>query len=86
MAYNYITKTEYTGKNAAILEMIGVRKVVTFKQALSLPGVSGKTMKGLKACAKLVRFSKRLDADGEVTKKPIFFSVFDADAILARIA
>jgi len=86
MAYNYITKTEYTGKNAAILEMIGVRKVVTFKQALSLPGVSGKTMKGLKACAKLVRFSKRLDENGEVAKRPIFFSVFDADAILARVA
>ena len=86
MAYNYITKTEYTGKNAAILEMIGVRKVVTFKQALSLPGVSGSTMKGLKACAKLVRFSKRLDENGEVAKRPIFFSVFDADAILARVA
>ena len=85
MAYNFITRTEYTGKNAAILESIGVRRVVTFKQALSLPGVSGSTMKGLKACAKLVRFAKRLDADGEVTKKPVFFSVFNADEILARV-
>ena len=85
MAYNFITRTEYTGKNAAILEMIGVRRVVTFKQALSLPGVSGSTMKGLKACAKLVRFSKRLDENGEVTKKPVFFSVFNADEILARV-
>jgi len=86
---NYVTGYEYTGHNAAILSATGVDSVVTFRQALSIPGVSGKTMKGLKAIATLVRFSKKEtveDENGVAKPKPIYFSVFDVAAILARKA
>lgn len=86
MAYNYVTKQEYTGKNAQILEMTNVKRVCTFKQALSLPGVSGKTMKGLKSIATLVRYSKNENEDGSVSARPFFFNVFDADQILSRVS
>jgi len=84
---NYVTKYEYTGNNAATLAACGVDAVVTFKQAIKDLGVSGKKMKGLKACATLVRFSKnkqKEDEDGKMRPIPIYFSVFDAAAVLAR--
>jgi len=84
---NYVTKREYTGKNAAILSEAGVNSVVTFKQAVRDLGIPGKKLKGLTKCATLVRFSKTEkveDENGKQTAKPIFFSVFDASAVLAR--
>lgn len=83
---NYVTKREYTGMNAAVLEAIGVDAVVTFKQAVRELGICGKKMKGIKACARLVRFGKETteDENGKTVKKPIYFSVFDVEEILAR--
>ncbi len=79
---NYVTKREYTGKNAAILAAAGVDAVMTFKQATRELGIPGTKLKGLKACAKLVMFAKD---DEENEKKPRFFSVFDASEVLARV-
>ena len=78
---NYVTKRPYSGVNAATLSTIGVDSVVTFKQAIRDLGLSGQKMKGLKACARLVIF-KEDEETGE--KKPRFFSVFDANEVLAR--
>ena len=83
---NYVTKREYTGINADILSDAGVDAVVTFKQAIGL-GIPGAKLKGLKACAKLVRFdSKKKTDDEEDTgyKRPVYFSVFDIEEVLAR--
>jgi len=79
---NYVTKREYTGKNAEILSAVGVDAVVTFKQATREMGIPGKKLKGLKACASLMRFVK--DEESETGSKPRFFSVFDASEVLAR--
>ena len=78
---NYVTKREYTGVNATTLAMAGVDSVVTFKQAVRDLGIPGSKLKGLKACAKLVMFSK----DEDENTKPRYFSVFDASEVLARI-
>ena len=81
---NYITKYEYTGANAASLAASGADEVMTFKQALTIEGMSGKKMK----CATLIRFSKKdkvIDENGVEKPKPIFFSVFDAQDVLKRL-
>lgn len=85
---NYVTGYEYTGQNADTLMAAGVEKVLTFKQAIKLDGMNGKKMKGLKKCATLIGYKKsELDEEtGKVVKKPFFFSVFDANAVLARAA
>jgi hypothetical protein len=79
---NYVTKRPYSGNNAMVLAEVGVDAVLTFKQATRDLGIPGKALKGLKACATLMRFSK--DEDEEGNKKPVFFSVFDASEVLAR--
>ena len=84
---NYVTGYEYTGNNAATLAAVGVDSVVTFKQAVKDLKVPGTKMKGLKAVATLVRFSKnkqKEDENGQMKPMPIYFSVFDAAAVLAR--
>ena len=84
---NFITNRPYTGVNEGILAEAGVDAVLTFKQALSLEGVSGKSLKGIKSCATLIRFSKNeeeVDENGVSKPKAIFFSVFDAADVVAR--
>lgn len=86
---NYLTKREYTGQNVEILMASGYQEgdsFLTFKQALKLDGVTGKTMKGLKKCATLMFVKETEDKEtGKVVKTPKYFSVFDAKEILARI-
>jgi antirestriction protein ArdC len=77
---NYVTKREYSGKNAVILMEAGVDAVLTFKQATRDLGIPGKALKGLKSCATLIRFDK----DDKEESRPRFFSVFDAVEVLAR--
>ena len=86
---NYVTGNEYTGRNAATLEEAGFDyedAFVTFKQAIKLDGISGKALKGIKKAASLVRFSKteKVEEDGKMVAKPIYFSVFDIKEVLAR--
>ena len=84
---NFISGYEYTGANAEILSAVGVSEVCTFKQALSIDGISGKDLKGIKSCASLMRFKKdevEQDENSVDRPKPIFFAVFDKEDILAR--
>ena len=84
---NFITGYEYNGANAEILEAAGVSEVCTFKQALSIDGISGKDLKGIKACASLMRFKKdetEEDENGRPKSKPIFFSVFNKEEVMSR--
>jgi len=88
--FNAVTKHEYSGKNEAILAQLGFGEddaFVTFKQAIKLDGVSGKALKGIKKAATLVRFSKtqkELDETGKMVAKPVYFSVFHLEDVLAR--
>lgn len=87
---NYVTGHEYSGKNYNTLVAAGYEdgsEFVTFKQAIKLPGLSGKKLKGIKKAASLVRFSrteKELDETGKMVAKPIYFSVFDLKEVLKR--
>lgn len=89
---NYVTGYEYSGKNADTLAGLGFDEgdaFVTFKQAIKLPGISGKQLKGIKKAASLVRFSKtekEQDETGKMVAKPIYFSVFDIKEVLSRRA
>ena len=89
---NYVSGNEYTGQNYNTLAALGFDDddaFVTFKQAISLPGISGKALKGIKKAATLVRFSKNqteLDENGKTVSKPIYFSVFDVKEVLSRRA
>lgn len=88
--FNYVTGHEYTGKNFTTLCEAGFQEgseFVTFKQAIKLDGLSGKALKGIKKAATLVRFSrteKVEDENGKLTAKPVYFSVFFLDDVLAR--
>ena len=88
--FNHVTGHEYTGKNFTTLCMAGFEEgseFVTFKQAIALEGISGKALKGIKKAATLVRYSRtktEMDETGKTVAKPIFFSVFDLNEVLAR--
>ena len=87
---NYVTGNEYTGQNLYTLALAGYNEndsFVTFKQAIKLDGISGKSLSGLKKAATLVRFSKNQteeDENGKSRPKPIYFAVFDIKDVLAR--
>lgn len=84
---NYLTKTEYTGINYDALASAGFEDgsaFVTFKQAIKIPGVSGKKLKGIKSVASLVRFTKKEDKNGKEQIVPRYFNVFDAADVLKR--
>ena len=88
---NFVTGYEYTGRNAETLLAAGFDEgdlFCTFKQAIKLPGLSGKKLKGLKAAARLVRFSKtekEVDPEtGAERAKPIYFSVFHYNDVMSR--
>ena len=89
---NYVTGNEYTGQNYNTLAALGYSEgdaFVTFKQAIKLDGLSGKALKGIKKAATLVRYSKNnteIDENGKEVTKPIYFSVFEINKVLARRA
>lgn len=82
MTINITTGYEYTGQNA---EACGdIEEVCTFKQGIKYFGVSGSNVKGLKAVARLVRYRVEEDEDGNEKKRPVYFSVFDANDFAVR--
>ena len=87
---NAVTGTVYSGKNETTLLDLGFDEgdlFVTFKQAIKLDGISGKALKGIKKAATLVRFSKtekEVDENGKTVARPIYFSVFELNEVLAR--
>ena len=86
---NYVTGYEYSGCNAQILQQVDCDAVMTFKQATRDLKIPGKKLKGIKAVATLVRFSKtekEEDENGKLKPKPIYFSVFSSEDVLKRAA
>tara|TARA_B100000427_G_C15474180_1_gene579919 strand:+ start:1007 stop:1273 length:267 start_codon:yes stop_codon:yes gene_type:complete len=84
---NLVTGHEYSGGNFDILCASGYDEgdlFVTFKQAIKHFGVSGKSLKGLKAAASLIRFVTK-EEDGEKKKVPIPFSVFHVNDVQEKI-
>lgn len=86
---NYLTKNEYTGQNIDTLMSLGYDEddsFLTFKQALKIDGISGKSLKGLKKAATLFFIKKREDKEtGEEVIIKKYFTVFDAKQVLSRI-
>ena len=86
---NYLTKNEYTGQNIDTLMSLGYDEndsFLTFKQALKIDGINGKSLKGLKKAATLFFMTKKEDKEtGKEVIVKKYFSVFDAKEILARI-
>jgi len=86
---NYLTGYEYSGANVDILMASGFDEddqFVTFKQALKIPGVSGKKLKGIKKAASLVRYREVEDDETGSTKKvPTYYAVFDVAEVMRRI-
>jgi len=86
---NYLTKYEYTGQNFDTLCELGFDEsdsFLTFKQALKLEGVTGKTMKGLKKAAVLMRMVSVEDEEtGKLIKQPKYYAVFNAKDVLANL-
>ena len=82
MTINITTGYEYTGQNA---EACGdIEAVCTFKQGIKHFGISGTQVKGMKAVARLVRYRGEEDEVGKVIKRPVYFSVFNAEDFAAR--
>lgn len=85
---NYLTQREYTGQNFDTLVASGFTEddsFLTFKQALKIEGISGKSLKGLKKAATLIMVREKEDKEtGKKYKYPYYFSVFDAKQVLAR--
>ena len=86
---NYLTKREYTGANVDTLLEAGYDegdKFVTFKQALKLPEVTGKNLKGIKKAATLFFFKEEEDkVTGEKIKRKKYFSVFDVKDVIETV-
>ena len=89
MFYNEVTGHEYQGINVQTLASEGFEDgdtFITFKQAIKLPGMSGKKMKGLKKAATLMIIKERTDKEtGEKKRLPSYFSVFDYKLVKARM-
>ena len=82
---NYVTGNEYSGRNEVLLYDAGYEdgdQFVTFKQAVRDLKIAGKALKGIKAAASLVRFVK--DDKEETGTRPVYFSVFEINQVLAR--
>tara|TARA_R100000773_G_C4218256_1_gene116748 strand:+ start:991 stop:1278 length:288 start_codon:yes stop_codon:yes gene_type:complete len=89
---NYITKREYGSFNQGILAEAGFNQgdeFLTFKQALKIEGISGKSLKGLKTVASLLRKverpSKVKGKEDEMVVENKFYRVFYAPDVLNRI-
>ena len=89
MFYNEVSGHEYSGRNSDELASLGFEEgatFITFKQAIKLPGMSGKKMKGLKKAATLMIIKSKKDPEtGEIKKLPSYFTVFDFQQVKARI-
>jgi len=87
---NYITKKEYGSYNTEVLMELGYEsgdEFLTFKQALTIEGISGKSLKGLKTVATLMRVVERPSKvnEDETVKEKKYFRVFYAPDVLARV-
>lgn len=89
MFYNEVSGHEYQGINVVTLMSEGFEDgdtFITFKQAIKLPNMSGKKMKGLKKAATLMIIKEREDKEtGEKKRVPSYFTVFDFKQVKQRM-
>ena len=89
MFYNEVSGQEYQGINVVTLMSEGFEDgdtFITFKQAIKLPNMSGKKMKGLKKAATLMIIKEREDKEtGEKKRVPSYFTVFDFKQVKQRM-
>tara|TARA_R110000796_G_scaffold22231_3_gene64634 strand:+ start:108 stop:398 length:291 start_codon:yes stop_codon:yes gene_type:complete len=87
---NFLTKKEYGKWNTGVLLEEGFDvgdEFITFKQALKIDGITGKSLKGLKTVATLyaLREVESKVTKGKIVKEKFYFRVFYAPDVLARI-
>lgn len=86
---NYLTKKEYSGQNIDTLYEAGYEasdSFVTFKQALKLDGVNGKSLKGIKKAATLFFLKKEEDKKtGKEKTTRRYFTVFDIKDVFKTV-
>tara|TARA_R110000796_G_scaffold230769_2_gene348527 strand:- start:634 stop:924 length:291 start_codon:yes stop_codon:yes gene_type:complete len=86
---NYLTKKEYSGQNIDTLYEAGYNETdafVTFKQALKLDGVTGKSLKGIKKAATLFFLKKEEDKKtGEEKTTRRYFTVFNIKDVFSTV-
>jgi len=86
---NFTTNVEYTGCNITTLMEAGYdesNEFATFNQARKFWELSGKELKGAKACARLITIVLKKDKEGKEKKVPKYFSVFEKSELEAVIA
>ena len=79
---NFTTNVEYTGCNIDTLMSAGYdesNEFATFNQARKFWELSGKELKGAKACARLMTIVLKKDKEGKEKKVPKYFSVFEIE-------
>tara|TARA_R100000278_G_scaffold116700_1_gene96260 strand:- start:522 stop:809 length:288 start_codon:yes stop_codon:yes gene_type:complete len=86
---NFTTKKEYTGQNIETLDGLG-SEFCTYKQAIKHFDISGKLLKGAKACAKLINVSEQEEVDKKtgsisIKKKTNYFWVFEKNHLIETI-
>ena len=86
---NYLTKKEYSGQNIDTLYEAGYNETdafVTFKQALKLNGVTGKSLKGIKKAATLFFLKKEEDKKtGKEKTTRRYFTVFNIQDVFSTV-
>ena len=86
---NYLTKKEYSGQNIDTLYEAGYNETdafVTFKQALKLDGVTGKSLKGIKKAATLFFLKKEEDKKtGKEKTTRRYFTVFNIKDVFSTV-
>ena len=86
---NYLTQRDYTGENIDTLAAAGFDEsdsFLTFKQALKIDGITGKSLKGLKKAATLYFYKEEKDKEtGKKKRIRKYFTVFNAAEILSRL-
>tara|TARA_R110000824_G_scaffold148251_1_gene317917 strand:+ start:341 stop:631 length:291 start_codon:yes stop_codon:yes gene_type:complete len=84
---NFTTKKEYQGTNIDQLMGLGT-EFCTFRQAVDYYKLTGKELKGAKACARLMKLIEKEVFDKILNKKskkkvPVYFNVFEKNHLLS---
>lgn len=82
---NFTTNQEYQGSNIDELDGLGT-EFCTFRQAVNFFNITGKELKGAKACARLRKLvTKEEYKDGKKIKKQVMvpFSVFEKNHLIS---
>jgi len=85
---NFTTNLEYTGCNITTLMEAGyddANEFATFRQVVADWNLTGKELKGAKACARLMTIVLKKDKKGVEKKVPKYFNVFEKNELLTIV-